>query len=396
MGNPRGWLIPIVLLCAALVTGRARAECAGDCDDDGTVTVRELLIGVNIVLGKLPLSDCSRFDGDSDGTVSVSDLVKSIENALTACGTIPTVTPTPTSTPGTPSPTVVAPRAVAGITSRTTVSLLQLPRAIGAVAVAAEAYALAGAPPAPALVSCPLGGFVHTQAGDTTTLVFGGCSIPTANGRVAMSGTAQVLPTFLSIDVNLDFRDPAENLLLSSAVNVGGSGTPSFGGPCLLTGVTFQARGSIGVRDPAGHTGTLAFFRTNTTLTISRFDQYCMPERFRIVTRGLSDLYPATAAIGVQAVDFSLDVDATENPARVTVGGGFESACLGGSVQLQSPLVPEFPWGALCAVSGEIDAGTPRFVYRAGGAIDFDADGNGLPEPPRAAHCFDAGLVTCP
>lgn len=60
--------------------------CIGDCNADGTVTVDELIKGVNIVLGTLPISDCLALDANSDETVTVDELVKAVGAALNGCG----------------------------------------------------------------------------------------------------------------------------------------------------------------------------------------------------------------------------------------------------------------------------------------------------------------------
>jgi len=40
----------------------ADEEMYGDCNGDGTVTINELIMGVNIALGSAPLGDCSAYD----------------------------------------------------------------------------------------------------------------------------------------------------------------------------------------------------------------------------------------------------------------------------------------------------------------------------------------------
>lgn len=59
--------------------------CIGDCDGSNTVTVTELIKGVNIALEVLPLSACGAFDADNDGLVKVGEIVKAVNNALTSC-----------------------------------------------------------------------------------------------------------------------------------------------------------------------------------------------------------------------------------------------------------------------------------------------------------------------
>jgi hypothetical protein len=59
--------------------------CVGDCDADGTVTVDEIIIGVNIALGKADVSDCPAFDPNGSGTVTVDELLQGVNNALSGC-----------------------------------------------------------------------------------------------------------------------------------------------------------------------------------------------------------------------------------------------------------------------------------------------------------------------
>ncbi len=70
-------------------------SCAGDCDGGGTVTVDELLTGVNIALGVRSPSDCESFDSDRSGTVTIDELLTAVNNALFGCRATPTHTPYP-------------------------------------------------------------------------------------------------------------------------------------------------------------------------------------------------------------------------------------------------------------------------------------------------------------
>jgi hypothetical protein len=59
--------------------------CAGDCNGDGTVSVNELVLAVNIALGALPITECSAADTDDDGIVSITELVAAVNKALNGC-----------------------------------------------------------------------------------------------------------------------------------------------------------------------------------------------------------------------------------------------------------------------------------------------------------------------
>lgn len=59
--------------------------CTGDCDSSDSVTVDEIVRGVNIALGTRPAEDCLPFDRDDSGTVTVDEIVDAIGNALNGC-----------------------------------------------------------------------------------------------------------------------------------------------------------------------------------------------------------------------------------------------------------------------------------------------------------------------
>lgn len=67
-------------------TSGCEAPCAGDCNGNRVVEIDELVRGVNIALALDPVSTCDVFDGDEDGTVTITDLVTAVAAALGGCG----------------------------------------------------------------------------------------------------------------------------------------------------------------------------------------------------------------------------------------------------------------------------------------------------------------------
>jgi hypothetical protein len=96
--------LPAALLGVLLTANAAHATCPGDCDGSGTVDVSELIKGVNIALGSLPISVCPAFDTNNDQTVAVNELVAAVNAALNGCPAA--ATPTPTTGQPTPTPTM--------------------------------------------------------------------------------------------------------------------------------------------------------------------------------------------------------------------------------------------------------------------------------------------------
>jgi hypothetical protein len=63
----------------------AERGCTVDCNDDGAVTINELIAGINIVLGQAELSTCAVIDADHDGTLTINEVVSGVKGALTGC-----------------------------------------------------------------------------------------------------------------------------------------------------------------------------------------------------------------------------------------------------------------------------------------------------------------------
>lgn len=68
-----------------LVRMFATATCRGDCNGSNSVTVDEILLGVNILLGTVPLSQCSNLDADGSGSVTVDELLQAVDHLLNGC-----------------------------------------------------------------------------------------------------------------------------------------------------------------------------------------------------------------------------------------------------------------------------------------------------------------------
>jgi hypothetical protein len=60
-------------------------SCPGDCDFSGSITVDELVLGINLALGDATLAWCVGFDASGEGQVSVDELVTNINFALAGC-----------------------------------------------------------------------------------------------------------------------------------------------------------------------------------------------------------------------------------------------------------------------------------------------------------------------
>jgi hypothetical protein len=60
--------------------------CVGDCDHSGHVTINELVVGVDIVLGTLPPTACPEFEClGRPGEVDITCLVAAVNAAQNGC-----------------------------------------------------------------------------------------------------------------------------------------------------------------------------------------------------------------------------------------------------------------------------------------------------------------------
>ena len=59
--------------------------CVGDCDGNGSVSVGELVTGVNIALGSQSVDRCRAFDSSGNQRVEISELVAAVNRALNGC-----------------------------------------------------------------------------------------------------------------------------------------------------------------------------------------------------------------------------------------------------------------------------------------------------------------------
>jgi protocatechuate 3,4-dioxygenase beta subunit len=60
-------------------------DCVGDCDDDGSVSIAELIRGVDASLGSAGVSACPAFDADGSNSVGIDELINAVNAALNGC-----------------------------------------------------------------------------------------------------------------------------------------------------------------------------------------------------------------------------------------------------------------------------------------------------------------------
>lgn len=59
--------------------------CVGDCNGDGSVSIDEIVLMVNILLGVADRSACVAGDANQDGVISVEEVLQAVNRALEGC-----------------------------------------------------------------------------------------------------------------------------------------------------------------------------------------------------------------------------------------------------------------------------------------------------------------------
>ena len=85
---PRAVCLAVIVVSGLLLVAQPRlasAQCTGDCNSDGLVTIDEIIRAVNIALGTTPVDECLAADADSDGAVTIDEILQAVIAALGVC-----------------------------------------------------------------------------------------------------------------------------------------------------------------------------------------------------------------------------------------------------------------------------------------------------------------------
>ena len=84
----RSWPVRSLVTIALLAITVCRADavgCPGDCNEDGMVTVGEVVIGMGITLGVQRLASCPAMDRDASDSVTVDEVLLAVGALLNGC-----------------------------------------------------------------------------------------------------------------------------------------------------------------------------------------------------------------------------------------------------------------------------------------------------------------------
>jgi hypothetical protein len=345
-------------------------DCVGDCQGDRVVTVDELITGVNIALGLVPLSICPVFDFNGDTLVTVDELITAVRQALEGCPT-PGVSPAPTTPPTgvTPTPTT----GDGNIEDPVSAAVSVIANAMGAVPSVVAAIVTGieeGGAAASLLVprgagNCPLGG-TATRTGSfpvNVQITLSECRAPTTDGTVTFNGTASIQLASFNATIDITFADTnGATTLVANALLVG-TVSPTLGEPCFLTAANLTvSNGTLIAGTPLGQQAGVAFQGTQIRIDNISFSAACVPEIYRLTFNGQAGLLSAVGdPISVTFSNLVMNVDERTIPTLINLQGGMSSDCFGGAVTLSTDPPLRVPSGALCPTSGTITImGTPE------------------------------------
>jgi hypothetical protein len=84
----RSVILPLCVTGVAVVlfTGAALGQgCPGDCDDNDSVNVNEVVKSINIALGTMDMAECANVDMNSDERVAIEEVIGAVESSLQGC-----------------------------------------------------------------------------------------------------------------------------------------------------------------------------------------------------------------------------------------------------------------------------------------------------------------------
>lgn len=78
--------VHFVMASVLFLAPPAVAQCPGDCDSSGSVTVDDLVTAINVALARAPLNACANTDMDSNENLDIQELVNAVMSSINGCG----------------------------------------------------------------------------------------------------------------------------------------------------------------------------------------------------------------------------------------------------------------------------------------------------------------------
>jgi len=312
-----------------LATPPAVAQvCTGDCNGNHVVAINELVVGVNIALGAASVQTCTAADRDDDGAVSIAELVAAVTNALRGC-------------PATATPTASA-TATATLTASTT--------ATASITATATATGTATLTPSPTVTST-VTSTVTPSPTATPTVQPPLLVVQTNPGRVAPGESGM-------ISITVTNRAPVPLVGVVIRANLPGSGITgvsrdfiSGGGSCsnFSCNPGQQVSWSIGTMPPQSGQ-TVSFPLTVVSGTNAPADNTELTTFVTAVAPGATQVAANAVLIVDRTRALALTLDANSNPAqsgselhyRLAYGNRGVATMPGATIEMTVPLGTTF------------------------------------------------------
>jgi hypothetical protein len=214
------WLLTALLL--VLSAGPVRAQCPGDLNGDGMVTIEEIITMVNAALYGCPVfgtvPSCPE-DLNGDGMVTVDEILRAVNAALSGCPTptatpvpsTPTATATETTTPVPSTPTATATETTTSVPSTPTATATETTTPVPSTPTATATETTTPVPSTPTATATE----TTTPVPSTPTATATETTTPTPSATLTASPTAPpsacpytFLDDTLSQNVSCDFVGP--------------------------------------------------------------------------------------------------------------------------------------------------------------------------------------------
>jgi hypothetical protein len=405
-----------VEFCAALLgvlfvarAAAAPAACIGDCDDNGTVAIDELLAMVLVALDTDPVSRCSVGDANQDGRITVDEILAAVNAALRGC----------------PLEGPAATEAALGVESSTRDSLNALKildfGVVGTGAGAAGEDFASGGAAGLLPTDCPKGGAFKISACDATrttstlTGTFSKCSrvdaqtgaVIVLDGKlrqtVADAGFCKTLQLSPRVAVTLELTDfaftrtDASGETITRIAGLTDASDPG-GQDCAGTNRKQSVDGGVHVL-AEGNQDAFYTYRTFTVATESFIESPGGPCLVRQTTNGsltVDDRFNRRS-FSASLRRFAVTSQQSDTFLLVDESGGLVADCLG-DVQFETLKTLAFRAGAFCPQGGTLQVAVANGITSSigfspnGVAFDFDGDGR---TDKSVTSCQDAGLNEC-
>ena len=148
---------------------------------------------------------------------------------------------------------------------------------------------------------------------------------------------------------------------------------------------------------PNGPAISISFSATKVDVSSIAFNSSCVPTAYDMTLNGMAALLgPSGGAQNVTFAQLVMHVDSSGSATIVTVNGGMQSACFGGTATLTTQTALSVPSGGICPTAGVVLAttagGQAQITFQSDVSVIIQSSGSA---PLTALNCLDAQLLMC-